>query len=158
MVVIGIDPAIRKNGFALCFYDTINKTVDFLIMDFVDFIIYTESLKKYDVNNFREYVFAVENSNLQNLSFDMKGNKGVLARKSRNVGMNQAVSQLTCDLLKRRGFEVVEISPKQKGAKLEHETFKALTMNMTVTNYKGLKGEQDKRDAFKIALLYEKYK
>ena len=29
---------------------------------------------------------------------------------------------------------------------------------MTVANYKGLKGEQDKRDAFKIALLYEKYK
>jgi hypothetical protein len=152
MVVIGIDPAIRKNGFALCFYDTINNTVDFLIMDFVDFIFYVMDRDTY------YYKFAVENSNLQNLSFDMKGNKGVLARKSRNVGMNQAVSQLTCDLLKRRGFEVVEISPKQKGAKLEHETFKALTMNMTVSNYKGLKGEQDKRDAFKIALLYEKYK
>jgi hypothetical protein len=152
MVVIGIDPAIRKNGFALCFYDTINKTVDFEIMDFIDFIIYIMD------NDTLIYKFCVENSNLQNLSFDMKGNKGVLARKSRNVGMNQAVSQLTCDLLKRRGFEVVEISPKQKGAKLEHETFKALTMNMKVANYKGLKGEQDKRDAFKIALLYEKYK
>ena len=158
MVVIGIDPALRKNGFALCFYDTINKTVDFLILDFVDFILITESFRNHDVNNYLDYVFCVENSNLQNLSFDMKGNKGVLARKSRNVGMNQAVSQLTCDLLKRRGFEVVEISPKQKGAKLEHDTFKAFTMNMTVANYKGLKGEQDKRDAFKIALLYEKYK
>lgn len=152
MVVIGIDPAIRKNGFALCFYDTENESVDFLIMDFIDFILYNEGL------HISSYVFCIENSNLQNLSFDIKGNKGVLARKSRNVGMNQAVSQLTCDLLKRRGFEVVEISPKQKGAKLEHETFKALTMNMTVANYKGLKGEQDKRDAFKIALLYEKYK
>lgn len=152
MVVIGIDPAIRKNGFALCFYDTINKTIDFKIMDFIDFIFYVMDRDTYS------YKFAVENSNLQNLSFDMTGNKNVLARKSRNVGMNQAVSQLTCDLLKRRGFEVVEISPKQKGAKLEHETFKALTMNMTVANYKGLKGEQDKRDAFKIALLYEKYK
>ena len=152
MVIIGIDPAIRKNGFALCFYDTINKTIDFQIMDFIDFVFYVMDRDTYS------YKFAVENSNLQNLSFDMKGNKGVLARKSRNVGMNQAVSQLTCDLLKRRGFEVVEISPKQKGAKLEHETFKALTMNMNVANYKGLKGEQDKRDAFKIALLYEKYK
>jgi hypothetical protein len=152
MIIIGIDPAIRKNGFALCFYDTENKSVDFLIMDFVDFILYSECL------HISSYKFAVENSNLQNLSFDMKGNKGILARKSRNVGMNQAVSQLTCDLLKRRGFEVVEISPKQKGVKLEHETFKALTMNITVNNYKGLKGEQDKRDAFKIALLYEKYK
>jgi hypothetical protein len=154
MVVIGIDPAIRKNGFALCFYDTINKTIDFEIMDFIDFILFSEDAMEATDN----FAFCVENSNLQNLSFDMKGNKGVLARKSRNVGMNQAVSQLTCDLLKRRGFEVVEISPKQKGAKLEHETFKALTMNMTVSNYKGLKGEQDKRDAFKIALLYEKYK
>ena len=154
MVVIGIDPAIRKNGFALCFYDTINKTLDFEIMDFIDFILFSEDAMEATDN----FAFCVENSNLQNLSFDMKGNKGVLARKSRNVGMNQAVSQLTCDLLKRRGFEVVEISPKQKGAKLEHETFKALTMNMTVSNYKGLKGEQDKRDAFKIALLYEKYK
>lgn len=154
MVVIGIDPAIRKNGFALCFYDTINKTLDFEIMDFIDFILFSENAMEATDN----FAFCVENSNLQNLSFDMKGNKSVLARKSRNVGMNQAVSQLTCDLLKRRGFEVVEISPKQKGAKLEHETFKALTMNMTVANYKGLKGEQDKRDAFKIALLYEKYK
>lgn len=154
MVVIGIDPAIRKNGFALCFYDTINKTVDFEIMDFIDFILFSEdAMEATD-----DFAFCVENSNLQNLSFDMKGNKNVLARKSRNVGMNQAVSQLTCDLLKRRGFEVVEISPKQKGAKLEHETFKALSMTMTVANYKGLKGEQDKRDAFKIALLYEKYK
>ena len=154
MVVIGIDPAIRKNGFALCFYDTINKTIDFQIMDFIDFILFSEDAMEATDN----FAFCVENSNLQNLSFDMTGNKNVLARKSRNVGMNQAVSQLTCDLLKRRGFEVVEISPKQKGSKLEHETFKALTMNMTVTNYKGLKGEQDKRDAFKIALLYEKYK
>jgi hypothetical protein len=154
MVVIGIDPAIRKNGFALCFYDTINKTIDFEIMDFIDFILFSEDAMEATDN----FAFCVENSNLQNLSFDMTGNKNVLARKSRNVGMNQAVSQLTCDLLKRRGFEVVEISPKQKGAKLEHETFKALTMNMTVNNYKGLKGEQDKRDAFKIALLYEKYK
>ena len=154
MVVIGIDPAIRKNGFALCFYDTINKIIDFEIMDFIDFILFSEDAMEATDN----FAFCVENSNLQNLSFDMKGNKGVLARKSRNVGMNQAVSQLTCDLLKRRGFEVVEISPKQKGAKLENETFKALTMNMTVTNYRGLKGEQDKRDAFKIALLYEKYK
>ena len=154
MVVIGIDPAIRKNGFALCFYDTINKTLDFEIMDFIDFILFSEDAMEANDN----FAFCVENSNLQNLSFDMKGNKGVLARKSRNVGMNQAVSQLTCDLLKRRGFEVVEISPKQKGEKLGHETFKALTMNMTVSNYKGLKGEQDKRDAFKIALLYEKYK
>ena len=154
MVVIGIDPAIRKNGFALCFYDTINKTLDFEIMDFIDFILFSEDAMEATDN----FAFCVENSNLQNLSFDMKGNKGVLARKSRNVGMNQAVSQLTCDLLKRRGFEVVEISPKQKGAKLEHETFKALTINMNVANYKGLKGEQDKRDAFKIALLYEKYK
>ena len=152
MVVIGIDPAIRKNGFALCFYDTINKTIDFQIMDFIDLVFYVMDRDTYS------YKFAVENSNLQNLSFDMTGNKNVLARKSRNVGMNQAVSQLTCDLLKRRGFEVVEISPKQKGAKLENETFKALSMNMTVSNYKGLKGEQDKRDAFKIALLYEKYK
>jgi hypothetical protein len=152
MVVIGIDPAIRKNGFALCFYDTINNTIDFQIMDFIDFIFYVMDRDTYS------YKFAVENSNLQNLSFDMTGNKNVLARKSRNVGMNQAVSQLTCDLLKKHGFEVVEISPKQKGVKLEHETFKALTMNMAVSNYKGLKGEQDKRDAFKIALLYEKYK
>ena len=121
MVIIGVDPAIRKNGFAICFYDTINKTIDFQIMDFIDFVFYVMDRDTYS------YKFAVENSNLQNL-------------------------------LKRRGFEVVEISPKQKGAKLEHETFKALTMNMTVSNYKGLKGEQDKRDAFKIALLYEKYK
>ena len=54
MVVIGIDPAIRKNGFALCFYDTINKTIDFQIMDFIDFVFYVMDRDTYS------YKFAVE--------------------------------------------------------------------------------------------------
>lgn len=148
MVIIGVDPAIRKDGFAICLYDIINSTVDFKVMDFIDFILYIENLNPID------YIFCVENSNLQNLSFDMTGSKNIVARKSRNVGMNQAVSQLTCDLLKRHNFEVIELSPKEKGAKLTDAQVKILMKyDKEVKNYKGLKGEQDKRDAYKLSLL-----
>jgi hypothetical protein len=148
MVIIGIDPAMRKNGFALCLHDTTDNSIDFLVMEFTDFIFYVTSLPEGD------YQFCVENSNLQNLSFDMRGNKNIVARKSRNVGMNQAVSQLTCDYLKKCNYKVIELSPKQKGEKMTKETAKVLlTQFSEVNNYKGLVSEQDKRDAFKLVLL-----
>lgn len=155
MVIIGVDPALRKNGFAICIYNVITNEVDFKVMDFIDFIVYIENLNPVD------YIFCVENSNLQNLTFDMRGNKGIVARKSRNAGMNQAVSQLTCDLLSRKGFKVIEISPKEKGHKMNHEQIEIIfgsEKHQNVSNYKGLKGEQDKRDAYKLAIIAKYYK
>lgn len=148
MVIVGIDPAIRKNGFAICIHNVITNTIDFKVMDFIKFISYIEPL------NTNDYLFCVENSNLQNLSFDMRGSKNIVARKSRNVGMNQAVSQLTCDLLKSKNFQVLELSPKQKGEKMNKDTAKVMLDQFSeVKNYKGLVSDQDKRDAFKLVLL-----
>jgi hypothetical protein len=150
MKIIGIDPALRQNGFAVCTIDIDCNCMYFNITDFIDFII------DLDNKNPSEYIFAVENSNLQNLTFDMRGNKNVIARKSRNVGMNQAVSQLTCEFLKRKGYKVLELSPAQKGKKWSVEDFDDIVKTKkyaSILNYKGLKTEQDKRDAYKIALL-----
>jgi len=149
MVIIGVDPALRKKGFAICILDTESKIAEFQIIEsFVDFIIYVE-------NSQPDTVFAVENSNLQKVSFDMKGNKGVLARKSRNVGMNQAISQLACDYIKTKGFEIIEISPRRKGEKWTHiQTLLFMNNHQhKFKNYKGLVTDQDKRDAYKLALI-----
>jgi len=52
----------------------------------------------------------------------MRGNKNEVARKSRNVGKNQAVSQCTVDLCKTKN-KVIDCSPNQKGGKWNKATF-----------------------------------
>ena len=148
MVIVGIDPAFRKNGYALCINDISNNTVDFIIMnDFIQFVSYIDNIPK-------DSLFCVENSNLQNLSFDMTGNKNVIARKSRNVGMNQAISQLTCDLIISKGYKLLQISPKSKGNKWNNDITSILfKYHKEVKNYKGLESEQDKRDAYKLTII-----
>ena len=90
--------------------------------------------------------WGVENSNMQNTTFDMSGSKEKIASKSRNVGKNQAVSQLTVDLLKVKfgAKNVFSISPKQKGRKLGEREFKAVS-GITIGT------SQDERDAWLIA-------
>lgn len=149
MVIVGVDPALRKKGFAICILDTESKIAEFQIIEsFVEFIVFVET-------SHQDTIFAVENSNLQKVSFDMKGNKGVLARKSRNVGMNQAISQIACDYIKVKGFNLVEISPRRKGEKWTHiQTILFMNNHQhKFINYKGLVTEQDKRDAYKLALI-----
>ena len=87
-----------------------------------------------------------------NRTFDMRGSKLVIARKSRDVGKNQAISQNVVDLCHSLGFSVIEMSPKGKGNKWKHSTLEQ------VLNDEGLKPEvnktnQDKRDAAKLALI-----
>ncbi len=49
---------------------------------------------------------------------------------------------------------VYSVSPAEKGTKWDNRTmqFSLKESGYTVKNYKGLKGEQDKRDAYKLAL------
>jgi hypothetical protein len=50
---------------------------------------------------------------------------------------------------------VTELSPLQKGNKIENDViFRAIAKDagIVLTNYKGQVGEQDKRDAFMMAL------
>jgi hypothetical protein len=143
-IYIGVDPAFRKKGFCICIIEC--DTIDFITFEyFADFIIWLLH------NKGNRLIFAVENSNLQNLSFDMSGNSKVISRKSRNVGTNQAVSQIAVDLIKRFDFPCTEYSPKAKGKKINDKEFIILAKKLgivEINNYKGNITEQDKRDAF----------
>jgi hypothetical protein len=84
----------------------------------------------------KQTIVAIENSYLQNVTFWEKGEKykwisvfvralqmirlkmiGEIERKSRNVGMNQAASEIAYQLFKDYAHTVKNVSPQQKGAK-----------------------------------------
>lgn len=148
MVIIGVDPAYRKKGFGVCILDITKNSVSFVnITGFIDFMLFVDSIDY-------ECIFSVENSNMQNTSFDLSGNKNEIARKSRNVGMNQAISQLVCDYINYKKYDLIEISPKRKGSKWTDNIIQMMfKKHDKIYNYKGLITEQDKRDAYKIALF-----
>ena len=130
--------------------------MDDTVAKFIIFDSFLEFLKwVYEYRYDNDIWIAIENSNLQNVTFDMSGNKNVIAKISRDAGKNQAISQATVDVCKIVfGKEnVLEISPEQKGAKIPNNIFEAIVRQykMVLENYKGNKTEQDKRDAYMIA-------
>jgi hypothetical protein len=152
---IGIDPAFRKNGFAICVIE--EKLVSFQIFEtYEDFVLWIAFDNAFDENK-QEVVFNVENSNLSNVTFERKGADSMGAKMaiSRKAGKNQAVSEGCVRFLKKQGYVVNEISPKQKGKKLTTTYFQSLVISnghrIAQGDYKGLEKEQDKRDAYQIA-------
>ena len=155
-IYIGIDPAFRQNGFAMCIIDEDN-TVNFIIF-------------KNGFRDFQKWLFqdapacafvAVENSNLQDTTFDMRGTKQTIAKVSRSVGKNQAISQCVVDACnEKEGFTVFDISPAEKGKKIVNlQYFDAIMeqeKHKEVHGYSGNKNEQDKRDAYMLALIAKK--
>jgi hypothetical protein len=74
---------------------------------------------------------------------------------SRDVGKNQAISQISVDYaLLRMKIGVYSVSPAEKGMKWNHyqALLAARDNGITLNGYKGLVTEQDKRDALKLAL------
>ena len=149
---IGVDPAYRENGFYVC---VINDNIaDFQKMKtFIDFV---EFIDKIADNNI-EASICIENSNETNHTFISPKVRSTAGREkiSRDVGKNQAVSQMSVDYAKYRlSIGVYSVSPAEKGTKWDNRTmqFSLKESGYTVQNYKGLKGEQDKRDAYKLAL------
>ena len=152
MITIGIDPAFRKTGFAIAVLDETGEVEGRMFRSLLDFIQWVET---------REWpgqtvIVGVENSNLQNVTFDMKGTKGEVARRSRNAGANQAASQYTVDYCRHFfGVEYVfEISPKQKGGKWTQAIFRQV-LKQEGHRTAG-KFNQDQRDAYQIALHAKK--
>ena len=147
-IYVGIDPAMREKGFRICCIDTTDNTAVFKkFKAFKDFIYWVLQ----DAPSKDECIFCVENSNLINANFDMKGSAAVLARKARCVGMNQAVSQITVDILTANGFLVVDLSPKEKGVKFTDHIFRSTAKSEGHKVPKVV--SQDDRDAYKLALL-----
>lgn len=156
---IGIDPAFRDYGVGICIlvegqnglkatfpryrttWDALNAIADIAR----------------HADGMGDTFFAVENSNQQNTTFQKyMGGKNVaqLLRISRNVGANQAISQLIVDLLKGYDVELLEVSPERKGSKWtkEHAAMVAKQYGIELP-----RTSQDDRDALKLAIiLYEK--
>lgn len=144
---IGIDPAFRAGGFSICIIDTSENTITFKtfkngFLGFCDWFLNESPAAA---------VVCVENSNLTRATFDLKGSKLVIARKSRNVGKNQAISQNTVDLCKTK-YHVINCTPKQKGKKWNKDIFNTVLIKEGHrTNKK--RTNQDERDAYKLALI-----
>ncbi len=146
--IIGIDPAFREKGFAICFLK---------IEDGGNYHTFSTFRKPYHfftkTNELNDFYFGVENSNLQNLTFRESPKISVAERVSRNVGANQAVSQMVVDFLQEYyGKEkVYEYSPRDKGKKDTHEDYikKCLALKLQPNK----RTSQDERDAFKLAYL-----
>jgi hypothetical protein len=166
---IGIDPAFRSNGFAMCIIDISDKTVLFKMfkagfLDFVGWFLHESP---------ETALFCVENSNLSNVTFwthkDKKTKKLLtaaqakynrnavkispkeLAKVSRNVGKNQAISQNVVDLLNTK-YPVVNISPKEKGKKWSDKTAQAYLYTEKLKTTKKTTN-QDERDALLLAKI-----
>lgn len=152
-IYIGVDPSFRKNGFWACLVDMRTKTREFLLFDTV--------LDWYDWLREKapEFAFvAIENSNKQNKSFDTTGRPDVVARKGRNVGTNQAASELAVIAAIRRygPGRVFSISPKEKGRKWTPEQFVYISQADGLPMPKG-GSNQDQRDAYKMATIARRY-
>jgi hypothetical protein len=148
---IGVDPSFRKGGFWACVIDRDTNTAEFI--EVLDLGFFALMLMEHQPRH-----VTVENSNLQSVSFDVTGSAMVVVKKARDVGKNMAISQCAADIAQKFTTIKADISPKQKGAKAQNEkVFQGIvrSQGLTLVNYKGLKGEQDKRDALMLALIAE---
>jgi hypothetical protein len=161
-VIIGLDPAFREGGFGAA---TIKSGVVTFgnIRDFSHFLGWCDAV---DIMNL-DVLWCVENSNLDDTTYQYLrgGNTRTLMAKSRDVGKNQAISQVVCDyLVKKFGAEkVTAISPRQKGAKWgvfngTRNMSIAREIARTVGEQSGLKSTgwqtatPDEVDAFQVAM------
>lgn len=153
---IGVDPAIRINGMAACFIKP-NKEVEFKkYKRFVDFL--EDSF--YWHKDYINAVVMVEDSSLQNVTFNSSINRAILSRISRKVGMNQAASRIAFEWIKENGCEAYNISPLQKGSKWTKISFMKVFQNEGYKfepNFKPAKISQDEIDCFTLALQAKNY-
>jgi hypothetical protein len=152
---IGVDPAIRLNGMAACFILPDKQVVFKRYKRFVDFLIHAQ-----DYRSFYLPVVLVEDSSLQNVTFNSSINRAILSKMSRNVGMNQGASRIAYEWIKLQGCEAYNISPEQKGKKWGKEIFMKVFQNEGYKfepNFKPAKISQDEIDCFTLALQAKNY-
>lgn len=145
---IGIDPAFRKNGFAMCIIDEENTVGFRQFRTFLDFLhwVFSEDAP-------HNAVVCIENSNRDQVMYAYHRSKRgqQMATAARNVGANQAISQCTADVCRWKWPKsTIDISPKEKGrkwgAKEAAQVAREYGHDIGRTN-------QDERDAYKLALL-----
>jgi hypothetical protein len=152
---IGVDPALRINGMAACFIMT-DKVVRFKkYKRFADFLKNVEAWVVYE-----NPVVIVEDSSLQNITFNNSTNRAILSRMSRNVGMNQAASRIAYEWIKEHDIEAYNISPEAKGKKFNKDVFMRVVASERLKfepDFKPAKISQDEIDAFFLALMAKNY-
>ena len=144
---IGVDPALRKDGFWTAIICRVDNTVTFKKCDhlgqFVRLLIDADPIG-----------IVVENSNMQKNMFNQKvGIGGAL-----DVGKNMGVSQAATDIAREFSIIPPGISPKQKGAKITNlPLFDGILKanNLTPIGYRRNASNQDQRDAAQLALICE---
>lgn len=150
--IIGIDPSFRENGMGICRMYIDEKDVKMTFV-YVQNVIDALGIFEKAAIITSDVVFVVENSNLQNVTFaKYKGSLHELQKISRNIGANQAVSQLIVDYLRAKSCEVVEVAPDVKGRKWSQHECKAVAKEYGIDWPE--RTSQDKRDAFKLAIQY----
>ena len=152
--LIGVDPALRLSGMAVCIIA--DRTMIFRkYKRFADFI--------GDVITWVAYenpIVLVEDSSLQNLTFNNSTNRAILSRLSRNVGMNQAASRIAYEWIKSYNLEAYNISPEAKGKKFNKDIFMKVVASERLKfepDFKPAKISQDEIDAFFLALMAKNY-
>lgn len=148
-IYIGVDPAFRQGGFWACVLDMETKKANYL--QFQDLLHWHDWLRSGAAP--QSAIVAIENSNEQNTNFDTTGTRTELARKGRNVGANQAVSELAYrSALRKYGREnVFSVSPREKGRKYTREQF-SYVVRQDGVDHPG-DTNQDQRDAYKLAAI-----
>ena len=116
MILLGLDPAFRENGFAVAMYDPED------LFEPLRFVIFKNAgcFIGWLVNDAPVLAYAcVENSNLDSAVYHLHNrmNARTAAAVGIRVGKNQAISQLAVDLLRNRysKHNVLEVSPSKKG-------------------------------------------
>lgn len=152
-VIIGCDPAYRKNGFSLCFID-IDRTVRFITfkepLDFIGWLLHERP---------SDAIVYIENSKAQKGVFSkyFKGKSlQVAASAGERVGMNKCYSDVAYKLFKEvyKDKYVFSVTPSQKGAKWINDSIpKAACLSLKLNLLKS-KMNQDERDSLKLALRY----
>ena len=139
---------------AACFIEY-DKTVVFKkYKRFVDFL--KDSVRWKLLNP----VVMVEDSSLQNITFNNSTNRAILSRMSRNVGMNQGASRIAYEWIKDNGCEAYNISPEQKGKKWSKEMFLKIFEREGYKfepDFKIAKISQDEIDCFSLAIQAKNY-
>lgn len=152
--LIGVDPALRIKGMAVCIIAD-RHMIFKKYKRFVDFIVDVPTWA-----TFENPVVLVEDSSLQNVTFNNSINRSILSRMSRNVGMNQAASRIAYEWIKTNGFEAYNISPEAKGRKFNKDVFTKVAAQERLKfepHFKPAKISQDEIDAFFLALMAKNY-
>jgi hypothetical protein len=151
--LIGVDPALRIKGMAVCIIA--DRTMIFKrYKRFVDFISDVPSWSQFNP------IVLVEDSSIQNVTFNNSINRAILSRMSRNVGMNQAASRIAYEWIKEHDIEAYNISPEAKGKKFNKDVFMKVVASERLKfepDFKPAKISQDEIDAFFLALMAKNY-